>query len=174
MDFNEKLIKNKVLHENLLHFAKEMIWLLITGMLIIAVLYPVILKIDYFYWKINAFFIFVTITYFRYSLTFRSLPFLRPAWLRFILFTFNLSLFIYLMHHVQKFVVLSDIFYTEDFGFPKVIMYDNVKLGLFKYLYGELILFGTGSLVMISAFQLRLIVSYWQLYKHKANALLED
>jgi hypothetical protein len=167
-------MKNVDLKKKLLILIKEILWLLITGMLITAVLYPIYLKIDYLYWRINAFFIFVTITYFRYSVTFRSLPFLRPGWIRFVLFTFNLSLFIYMMHQEQKFVSLGDNFYTEDFGFPKVIMYDNVKLQLFKYLNTELMVFGTGSLIMISAFQMRLIISYWQYYKHKANALLES
>ena len=38
----------------------------------------------------------------------------------------------------------------EDFGFPKVIMYEDMKKDLFEYLYNELVLFGTAALVMRS------------------------
>jgi hypothetical protein len=75
---------------------------------------------------------------------------------------------------VLKFVALADNFYTEDFGFPKVILYDDVKQELFKYLYNELIFSGTASVVMLAAFEVRLIISYWQYYKHQASRMLED
>ena len=166
---------NKIVtKENLLYLIKELIWLTITALVIYAVLYPITSKIDFIYWRINALLIFITLTYFRYSTTFKSLPFLRPALVRFLLFTVNLSLFLYVAHYEQKFVSMADNFYTEDFGFPKIILYDDIKRHLFKYLYTEIVLFGTGSLIMISAFQIRLIISYWQYYKHQANARLQD
>jgi hypothetical protein len=157
-----------------LNFLREFLWLTITVVAIYAILYPITSKIDFIYWQINAFFIFITLTYFRYSVTFRKLQFLRPAWVRFLLFAVNFSLFLYLMHYEQKFVALSDNYYTEDFGFPKIIMYEDIKRGLFKYLYDQIIFFGTGSLLMIITFQLRLIISYWQYYKHKAANMLES
>jgi len=143
-------------------------------MSIYAILYPITGKLDYIYWKVNAFFIFITLTYFRWSVTFRSLPFLKPALIRFLLFTINLSLFIYIVHHLQKFIGLADNFYIEDFGFPKTIIYEDIKADLFNYIYNELVLFGTGALVMLSAFQIRLIISYWQYYQHAASRMLED
>jgi hypothetical protein len=173
MGKNGIYMKNILTRENIFQAIKELLWLGITGMVIYAILYPITQKIDFIYWRVNSLFIFITITYFRYSVTFRSLPFLRPAWLRFILFTANLSLFIYIWHNELKFIQLADNFYTEDFGFPKVILYDNLKEDLFKYLYQELVAFGTASLIMISAFQMRLIISYWQYYKHQADTLLE-
>ncbi len=160
--------------ENLLQFIKEFIWMAITAMIIYAVLYPITSKLHYIYWKINAAFVFIAFTYFRWSVTFRSIPFLKPSLIRFLLFTVNLSLFVYIMYNLQKFITLADNFYIEDFGFPKVIIYDDVKRELFDYLYKELVLFGTASLIMISAFQIRLIISYWQYYKHAASRMLED
>ena len=62
--------------ETTFHFIREIIWLLITVTLIYMILLPVISKIDYIYWKINAFFIFIAVTYFRYAITFKSLPFI--------------------------------------------------------------------------------------------------
>ena len=158
----------------LYYLLKELLWLLLTALTVYAFLYPVTSKIDFIYWQANALFIFVFFTYFRYSVTFRSLRFLKPSAVRFILFTFNLSLFFYLLHYEQKFLWLTDNFYTEDFGFPKVILYDATKQHLFKYLYTEIVFFGTGSLVATAAFQLRLIISYWQYYKHQADARLQD
>ena len=160
--------------ELLFHVLREILWLAITAMVIFAILYPITRKIDFIYWKSNALFIFVTITYFRYSVNFRSHIFLKPAWVRFLLFTANICLFFYIMGYEQKFLAMTDNFYIEDFGFPKVIMYENVKQDFFKYLYKEILLFGTGSLLMIAAFELRIIISYWQLYKHNANIRLQD
>jgi hypothetical protein len=160
--------------ETLLQSIKELTWLAITGLLIYAILYPITSKLDYIYWKINVFFIFVTLTYFRWSVTFRSIPFLKPAIVRFLLFTVNLSLFIYIMYNLQKFIGLADNFYIEDFGFPKQIIFEDQKRELFDYLYNELVFFGTGALIMLSAFQLRLILSYWQYYKHAASRMMED
>ena len=155
-------------------FLREMLWLAITALIIYAVLYPITSKIDFIYWKINILFIFLTITYFRWSVTFKSLEFLKPSWVRFMLFAVNLSLFIYLAQNEQKLISLADNFYMEDFGFPKVFISEALKNSLFKYLYTEIVFFATGSLVTLSAFQLRLILSYWQYYKHQANILLED
>lgn len=159
--------------QNLLIVIKELLWTAITCMVVVAVLYPVTQKIDYIYYPVNAFFVFLTLTYFRWSVTFKRLPFLRPAWVRLGLFMINLSLFIYLMQKQQQFLMFYENFYTLDFGFPKVIMYDEVKESLFSYLRTEIILFGTGSLIMIVAFNFRLLISWWQFYKHQADNLLE-
>lgn len=160
--------------ENILHLIREFIWWIITGMIAYAILYPVTSKIDYTYLQINVVFIAVTFTYFRWSISFKSLPFLRPTWIRFLIFTLNFVLFFYLMQYEQKFILKLDNFYTEDLGFPKVILYDDLKRDLFSYLSKEILLFGTGSLAMIAAFQLRLIVSYFQYYQHQASRMLED
>jgi hypothetical protein len=160
--------------EKVFHFIKELIWWSITALVSAAVLYPITQQLDYLYYNINFAFIFTTLTYFRWTLTIRHLPFLRPPLVRFLLFGVNLSLFILFMQQEQKFLMFIDSFYTEDFGFPKVIMYDHVKENLFKYLYTEIVLFGTGSLIMIVVFNLRLIISWWQFYKYKASSMLED
>jgi hypothetical protein len=162
------------MRENILHFIKELIWLVITALVTYAFLYPIINQLYYLYTAINAAFIFVALTYFRWSVTFRSLPFLRPTWIRFLLFTGNLVLFFYLMHNEQRLIIRLDDFFLEDFGFPKVIMYEDVKQRLFSYMTGELVFFATASLVMIAAFEVRLIISYWQYYKHEASRMLED
>jgi len=160
--------------ENWYYFFREILWLAITALIIYLLLFPITSKVYFIYWKINVFFIFLTITYFRYATTFKSLPFLKPSWIRFILFAVNFTLFIYIANYEQKLISLADNFYLEDFGFPKVFITESVKRGLFKYMYTEIVLFSTGSLITLSAFQLRLILSYWQYYKHQANLLLED
>ena len=160
--------------ENWYYFFREILWLAITALVIYLLLFPITSKVYFIYWKINVFFIFLTITYFRYATTFKSLPFLKPSWIRFILFAVNFTLFIYIAYYEQKLISLADNFYLEDFGFPKVFITESVKRDLFKYMYTEIVLFSTGSLITLSAFQLRLILSYWQYYKHQANLLLED
>lgn len=162
--------------ENILHFVRELVWWIFSAAISFAVLYPVVQKVDYFYYPVNFAFVFVALTYLRWALTLRSLPFLHPGIVRFLLFTFNLSLFIFFMQQEQKFIGLLDIFYTEDFGIPKqyVIFYDDVKTDFFKYLRTELIFSSTTALIAIAALNLRLIISWWQFYKHKAAVMLEE
>ena len=93
---------NLLTRENLFHSLRELLWMLLTAMATYAVLYPVISKLDYLYTFVNAVFIFVALTYFRYCVAFRTVAFLRPAIVRFGLFTANLVLFFYLMYNLQK------------------------------------------------------------------------
>lgn len=155
-------------------FLKELIWTVITLMVVYAILYPITQKIDYIYYNANAAFIFVTLTYFRWAVTLRRTLFLRPAWVRFLLFSFNCILFVFFMQQEQKFLLLHQNFFIEDFGFPKVIMFDNLKEDLFKYLYTQIVLFGTGSLLMIVALNIRLLISWWQFYKARAGSMLVE
>lgn len=165
---------NLFTRENLFHFLREFIWLLLTVMVTYAVIYPIVSKLDYTYTFVNAVFVFVALTYFRYCVALNTVAYLRSSVIRFGLFTANLVLFFYLMYNLQKLLVKLDNFYTEDLGFPKVILYDDLKRQLFDYMYTEVAFFGTASLVLLIALQLRLIISYWQYYKHAASRMLED
>jgi hypothetical protein len=83
-------------------------------------------------------------------------------------------MFIFIAQNEQKLISMADNFYLEDFGFPRVFINDVSKRELFKYLYSQIVFFATGGLITLSAFQIRLIISYWKYYKHQANMLLED
>lgn len=161
---------------NAFRFIRELIWWVLTAAISYAVLYPITQKVYYLYYEVNFMMIFVALTYFRYTVTMMSLPFLHSSVLRFLLFTANIVLFFYFAQNEQKFLGLLDNFYTEDFGFPNegVIMFDDVKEQFFNYLSKQLIFFNTAALLMIVAFNLRLIVSWWQLYAYKSNVLMED
>jgi len=163
-------------NQNLLQFVKELTWWLITACVAVAVLYPINSQIDYIYYNINFVFIFITLTYFRWTLFIRSLPFLQPVGVRFALFLLNVVLVVFFAQQEQKFLSFIDNFYVEDFGFIKqgVIMFDDVKERFFKYLYNEIVLFNTGAIVMAIVFNLRLIVAWWQLYNYKMGTMLED
>lgn len=160
--------------ENMLALVKELVWIAITLLIAAAVLYPIYTRIQYNFYLSNIAFIFLSITYFRWTLTLRSLPFLRPAWARFIVFAINVNLFIVLMQQEQSMLMFIDDYDIKAFGWPKVIMYDEVIQYLFRYIYRLVTLFGTASLILLVVFNLRLIVSWWQFYKYKANTLLED
>lgn len=160
--------------ENFLQLVRELLWLTITAAIALAILYPITSKIDYIYLKPTFGFIMLTLTYFRWSMLIKSIPFLRPALVRFLLFTANLSLTIYIVNVMQKVMGLMENMYTEDIGFPKVILFEADRAALFSYVYNVVVLFGTGAVIMIVAFNLRLIISWWQFYKYKANALMGD
>lgn len=152
---------------------KEIIWLSITTLVSYAALYPVTQKIDFIYYNVCFAFVFVMLTYFRWTIMLSALPFFRPGWVRYLLFTINVALFFYLMSKEQHMLGFLDNFYTEDFGFPKIILYDPLKEELFRHLRLLITFCGTGSLIMIIALNLRLILSWWQFYKYRSEALFE-
>lgn len=154
---------------NLFHFFKEMLWWTITLLIAYAVVYPICQQIDYMYLKMNMFFVFLAITYFRWTISIRNLPFLQPVWVRFLLFAVNVSLFVYLMGEEQKFLMRVDNFFVEDFGlaWKELSLVQAEKL--MRYIYTEIVLFGTGALIMIFIFNARIIISAWQFYKYKAD-----
>ncbi|MCS6934066.1 MAG: hypothetical protein NZM35_02805 [Chitinophagales bacterium] len=161
---------------NIYYLLQELMWWAITALIAIAILYPIDRTVYYLYYRINFAIIFVAITYFRYTISMMSLPFLHGNATRFLLFTANIALFFYFASYEQKFLSLLDNFFTEDFGFPRegVIMYHDVKERFFKYLSTQLIFSNTAALIMIVAFNIRLIISWWQLYKYKSSMLMED
>ena len=83
--------------QNILHFIKELIWWLITACVAVAILYPITSQVDYIYFNINFIFIFITLTYFRWTLFIRTLPFLQPVAIRFILFVVNAVLIFHII-----------------------------------------------------------------------------
>lgn len=136
----------------------------ITAMIVYAGLYPIVSIIDYKYLYLHAFFIVITVTYFRFSLGFKNVPYLRPSWVRYLLFTLNFILAFYIVKQEQDLFRLFDNFETHDFGFPQnnVFMTPEVKKELFDNLKLSVNFFATGALLMTVAFQLRIILSYWK------------
>ncbi len=159
--------------ENILIAVKELLWLGITAFITVAALYPVTQKILFIYYNISFAFIFIMLTYFRWTISLSALPFFRPAWIRFLLFTLNIVLFFFLLREEQKLLEHLDNFYTEDFGFPKIILYDHLKEELFRHLRIIVVFCGTGSLLMLVALNFRLIISWWQFYKYKSDMFMD-
>jgi hypothetical protein len=159
--------------ENILIAVKELLWLGITALVTAAALYPVTQKILFIYYNISFAFIFIMLTYFRWIITLSALPFFRPAAVRFLLFTLNIVLFFFLLREEQKLLEYLDNFYTEDFGFPKIILYDHLKEELFRHLRIIVVFCGTGSLLMLVALNFRLIISWWQFYKYKSDMFMD-
>lgn len=163
-------------HKTLYHFFRETAWIGVTAAASAAVLYPIVQKLDFLYYPQFFLFVFVSLQYFRWTLTLRSLPFLQSALVRFGVFSVNLILAVYIINQEQKFLGLMNNYYVEDFGFLKqgVFMFDDVRKELMQYIYLIIVLFGTGSALMIAAFNVRLLISWWQFYKYRAGVLMDD
>ena len=158
------------------YLLRELAWVGLTAAGSAAVLYPIVEKLDFLYYPQFFLFVFVSLQYFRWTLTLRSLPFLRPVLVRFGLFSVNLILAVYIINQEQKFLGLMNNYFVEDFGFLKqgVFMFDDVRQELMRYIYTIIVLFGTGSALMIAAFNVRLLISWWQFYKYKAGVLMDE
>jgi hypothetical protein len=143
---------------------KEVLWWLLTAMIVYAGLYPIVSIIDYKFVYLHAFFIIITVSYFRFSLGLKSVPYLRLSWVRYLLFTLNFILVFFIIKKEQELFRLFDSFETHDFGYPQqnVFMTPETKLRLFDYLKLSVNFFGTGAMLMTIALQLRIILSYWK------------
>lgn len=147
--------------------VQELLWWLFTLALAALIQYPIWRDLDYKFHLVNTVFIVVMLTYFRYNIFIKSLRFLRPSVVKYVLFTGNVMLFFFLLTQVQKLTGMWDNFILSDFGLPKMPVSSADEERIMRYIYTEVTIFGTGSMLMLLVFQLRLILVYWKSQAHR-------
>jgi hypothetical protein len=143
-----------------LKFVLELLWWLITGLLMLVLLFPIYqTKSVYPFWQANVVFILVFITFTRYIFLLRHtfLAYFQAG--KAILFVVCIPLFLYLLDEMSLFqVFLANIGLEETF--KDVPM--NTQGGLVRYVKSEMLFFGTGSLIVCILFPVRLLISFWR------------
>lgn len=140
----------------------ELLWWIITLIVLVIVLLPIYTTADFYpFYKYNILFVIVFITLTRYIFFLKHTFLAHRMYLKaavgfvFIPFTF------YLIKGLQEFQVYNDeiglqeFYSTLDFAKQKMMM---------KYNRAEYFLFGTGSVITAILFPMRMILSIWRNY----------
>jgi len=167
---------NFIMKQNIILYTllQELIGWIITASIAYVLLLPILQKIEYNYLIENALFIVVGITYLRYFVFFNSISFLQPNWVRFILFTANWVLWVYILNRVEMLLQLYDEFDVIDFGMPHNALSYPQQRTLLEYLYKEILLSGIVALLAIALFNIRIIGAYWRVAKVRFSQRMQD
>ncbi len=147
----------------------EFVWWLIALLVSFAVLYPLISTLHFNFWLINGLFIFITVLLIRYVFFFYNIPWIKPMWVRFLLFAVLLNYCIFTLRKFQLFMDVFDSFILKDLGTPIHPISLATEGNLFNYFRLETTAIVTGSLVLSLALIVRLVSSYWKLAKRRMD-----
>lgn len=138
----------------------ELLWWLITFLILVAVLVPIYLKVDHYdFYLLNSVFIIGFITFTRYIF---FLPF---TWLahterwKVILFFLCIPFLFYLLQGINQFQVFLD-----EEGPEALIknLQGKTLSDMTTYIRSEMLLFGVGSIISGLIFPFRLLISVWR------------
>ncbi|NNC94318.1 MAG: hypothetical protein HKN92_02070 [Chitinophagales bacterium] len=159
---SQKLTSDFHPSNNKLKYLREAIWWLVTVLSAYVILLPVTSAIHYTFYWFNVLIIFTFITYFRYSVFFKDILIFRNKWVKLIIFLLNIHLFVFILSNLQKFSVVMDSYEIESFANH---LKDEISAGeearLLKYLYREVFIIGIGSLVLVIALNIVIIVNFF-------------
>lgn len=158
----------------ILELAKELIWLCISILLTLALMFPIFSRIHYTMFWLNGLILVVGLTYFRYALTLRTVYVLRSLWVRFALFIFNINFFVFVLRQEQRFMTIYDSFTIDDMGKPiKPMTLEQIDQ-VFRYFFNEINFTVVACLGMIVVLSVRIVVSYWKTAYKRLNAGNEE
>ena len=149
----------------LLHISQELIWLLIAAIFAVMLVFPIYQRVEYTFLIENLLLAFYAIILLRMVIFFHGVIWLKPMWMRFLMFVINLNLFFLIVRKEQGFLTIYDSFTMDDLGKPKSVLSLSEMERLFHYFYYEINIVVISCLVLIVLFCLRLIHSYWSLRK---------
>ncbi len=153
---------------------QETIGWLITVAIAIATLCPVTQKINYNFLFENGLFIAAAGTYLRYFLFYNSIPFLQPNWVRFVVFTANLVLWVYMLNRYEMMLQIHDDYVLEEFGSMIMPLNNDEQKSLLDYLYKLISFSGFVALLATALFNLRLIGAYWRVAKVRFSQRMQE
>jgi len=148
-----------------LYIVQEIVWILIALLVAAFAVFPLVMKLNYVFLVENVCFAFYAVTLVRLVVFFKSVPWLKPTWVRFLLFVVNINLFIFIVRKEQNFISIYDSFTIEDLGMPRKTLSLKEMETLYNYFYTEINLVVVTCLILILAFCARLVLSYWSLAK---------
>lgn len=149
---------------NTLKWAFELIWIAITLLVCVGVLYPIYFgTINYPFYFINSIYIISFITITRYIFLFKHSFFARWQYTKAAIIFLGIPFIFYLGQELNLFQT-----YLDENG-PESIT-GNIPIdaqnSMMKYIYNEMLLFGVGAMISALLFQMRLLLSIWRVYNN--------
>ena len=146
--------------QNKLIFRLEIIWWLVTIILVGGVLFPIFQAIEYypFLW-INVAFIVIFVTLARYIFLLKHTFLAKRQWVKFALTLLCLPLVFWLIGRINHFQTYLDEEGLESF---LSILELERQAALGSYIRNEMIFFGVGAIISAVIFPIRMIISFWR------------
>lgn len=140
----------------------ELLWWIVTGILLVVVLYPIYSSASiYPFWISNITYILVFITLVRYIFMLKHTPIRYLQWFKVVAIILCIPLGIYLVQELHNFQVFADEVGVQSLflGLPEI---EQSKM--IEYTKTEMLFFGVGSLLATIIFPFRMLVSFWRTY----------
>lgn len=140
----------------------ELLWLAITAVLVILVIWPIRQEIYGFpFERSNIYFIICCVTGLRWLLFLPSTPFAKSLWFKLILIFLCIWLFIFSFNRFGLFSVFLD-----EKGIESLTIHlpEERQVALSKYISSEFIFFSVGTMIACFLLPFRLIISIWRTY----------
>jgi hypothetical protein len=145
---------------NLLLIRLELIWWIVTLLIVVGVLYPIYkTQADYPFWMINTIFIVVFVTVARLIFLLKYTFLAYRQWLKVVLAILCIPLFIYLLDEFSMVRAVAD-----EIGFEEVFSHLSLEgqTSMASYVKNEMLFFGAASLICSILMPLRMLVSFWR------------
>ncbi len=140
----------------------ELIWWLVTIVILAAVLFPIYnSNANYPFWIINIVFIVTFITLARYLFLLKHTFLGRLQWAKVIVLFLCIPLIIFLIREIHSFRV-----YIDEVGLDDIFAHLTLKnqVAMVNYVRSEMLLFGVGAVVTTILIPFRMLISFWRTY----------
>ena len=140
----------------------EIVWWLVTLIVIVLVIYPIRQEIYGFpFEKSNIYFIIGCITGLRWLLLLPSTPFAKNLWVKLVLIFFCIWLLLFSYNRFGMFQIFLD-----EKGIISLTNHlsESRQMAMSKYISSEYVFFAVGTMVACIILPFRLVVSIWRTY----------
>ncbi|MFK8102289.1 MAG: hypothetical protein AB8G15_07190, partial [Saprospiraceae bacterium] len=139
----------------------ELLWWLVTAIIVFVVIYPILSKIEnYPFLVINTMFVIIFITLTRYMFLLKHTFIAHNEKIKVALIVLCLPIIFYLISELYNFqIFLDEEGITNLIGKTNITAYDEQLL---KFIRSEMLLFGVGSIIATFLFPFRMVLSIWR------------
>jgi len=140
----------------------ELIWFILTGVVVCLIILPIRMEIYGFpFERSNVYFIIVFITFLRWLLLFKSTPFHKIQLFKVIL---GIGAIWVMLYSIRQFGLFQN--FLDEKGIQTVTAHltESRQLALAKYIPAEFIFFAVGSIMVCLMMPVRMLISIWRTY----------
>ncbi|MBK9013250.1 MAG: hypothetical protein IPM82_03785 [Saprospiraceae bacterium] len=138
----------------------ELIWWVITAILLVALIYPIYSNSQNFpFFTANTVFILVFITLTRHIFLLKHTLLRHLQWAKVALLVLCIPLFIYIIRELHTFETFAD-----EIGIQSLFVQlpEKSQSRMVEYTKAEFLFFGIGSLISVVIFPFRMLISFWR------------
>lgn len=158
-------INNRVMKKgsSVMKWSLELVWWLITGIIVVGVLYPIVSSVgNYEYLVPNIVFIVVFVTAIRHIFFLKHSLIAKNNILKIVLIIACIPVLAYLVQYLNTFQTFLDNLDNKTWDAFFGNMEHQKQLKMHKYIRTEMLFFGTGAIISTIIFPIRMVLSIWR------------